>query len=447
MTQQLLISFLMLGLFALPSLARAKTLSFSEVWQKVRSSSSAQQGAKLQEESINVGLTRAQYHWLPKIYLDARSYRTSDPGNAFFGLIEQKKVDSTDFTPDSLNHPDAQTFTRGALGLDLAIYEGGAKDAQVEMYKQLSISEALATKQIELDQYAASGVAFGSLASIQKQKLKLNELHKELTKLLKSYQLGQKSNPVGYSGLLGMKSLLNRISGLIENIEAQEKAAYATLREMGIQDINWSPTSIEVMAFIGQYFSGSSENLVTQSYRSQAQMQQALAKLEASKMENARYRPRIGAFAESYVFNGSRDYSNGYTAGLYLQWSLFAPSDFGKNRESTLAAQAAHKFSDASAQQERASREGLLESEKALHSNLIRLEESDKLLSEQAIVASQLFKNGSINALQFVEILNRRTDLIMQQSEAETGLLKVSSERILNSAFQIPSVAIGGGQK
>jgi len=425
----------------------AETLSFSEVWHKVASSSPAQQGAKLKVESLNAGLSRAENHWLPKVYLDARSYRTNDPGNAFFGLLEQRKVGSSDFSPDSLNHPDAQTFTRGAVGFDLALYEGGMKDAQVEMYKLLSNSEKLASSQIEIDQYAGSGLAYGSIASIQKQKQKLKDLSDEIAKLMKNYQLGQKTNPVGYSGLLGMKSLANRIAGLIEQLEAQEKSSYAALKEMGVQDTNWTPKSLNVKSFVDQFFAERSVNSNSQSFKSQSQVQASRANLEASRMEKARYLPRIGAFAESYLFNGSRDTANGYTAGLYLQWSLFDPSDFGKYKEATLGAQAAAKFSEASIEQENAARIGLIDTDKALRSNLSRLEESDKLLSEQTKVSSQLFKNGSINALQFVEILNRRTDLIMQQSEVEMGILKVSSERIQKTQFEIPQVAISGGQK
>jgi hypothetical protein len=304
------------------------------------------------------------------------------------------------------------------------------KTAQVEMYKRLSTSEKLASTQIEIEQYAGSGFAYGSIASIQKQKLKLNELNNEINKLMKGYQLGQKSNPVGYSGLLGMKSLANRIAGLIAQLESQEKASYATLKEMGVHESNWLPKNIEVKNFVDQYFVEKNENLNIQSYKSQAQLEQALANLEASKMQKARYLPRVGAFAESSLFNGSRGTSNNYTAGLYLQWSLFDPSEIKKYKEATLAAQAARKFSEANTQQENAIRAGLAESDQALRSNLTRLEESDKLLSEQTKVSSQLFKNGSI----------------MQQSEVEINLLKVSSERIQKTKFEIPNIAMGGGR-
>lgn len=436
-----------LAAFFMSLSANAETLSFADVWQKVSSSSPAQQGAKLKVESLNAGLSRAENHWLPKVYLDARSYRTNDPGSAFFGLLEQRKVGSSDFSPDSLNHPDAQTLTRGAVGVDLALYEGGMKDAQVEMYKLLSNSEKLASSQIEINQYAGSGLAYGSIASIQKQRQKLKDLSDEIAKLMKNYQLGQKTNPVGYSGLLGMKSLANRISGLIEQLEAQEKASYAALKEMGVQDSSWTPKAIEVTSFVDKFFSGTSSDSKSLSYKIQSQKQVSLATSEASRMEKARYLPRIGAFAESYLFSGNRDTANGYTAGLYLQWNLFDPSDFGKYKEASLGAQAAAKFSEASVQEENAARSGLIETDKALRANLARLEDSDKLLSEQTKVSLQLFKNGSINALQFVEILNRRTDLIMQQSEVEMGILKVSSEKIQKTQFEIPQVAISGGQK
>lgn len=427
--------------------ASAETLSFMDVWQKVRESSAAQEGSRLKAQSAEEGLSRAENHWLPQVYLNAQSYRTDDPGSAFFGLLEQRKVESTDFSPESLNRPDARTFTRGALGVDLALYEGGLKQAQVEMYSRRAAAEKLESSQIEVEQYAQSGLAYGSIASIRKQRTKLQELNEELGKLIKNYQLGQKSNPVGYSGLLGMKSLANRVAGLIEQLDAQEKASYGALREMGVKDLNWTPQSFDARAFVDRYLTVRSASPESGSYKTLAGAASAQASSQASKMEKARYLPRVGVFAESYVFNGNRETANGSMGGLYLQWRLFDPSDYGKYKEARLAAMANEKFNQAAAQQEKAEREGLLESEKALKANLGRLNDSDALLSEQNRVSSTLFRNGSINALQFVEILNRRTDLISQQAEAEIALLKISAEKATKSRFEIPDGMPAGGSK
>lgn len=418
----------------------AQTVSFEDIWRTVHSSSSAQEAAALKTQSMEEGASRAQNHWLPRVYLDARSYQTNDPGPSLLGLLEQRKIEAADFYPDSLNRPGSQTFTRGALGAELALFEGGMKQAQVSMYKHMVRAEKLTASQIEIEQYAQSSLAYGSIASIKKQKQKLQALNSEVSRLIKGYQLGQKSNPVGYSGLLGMKSLANRITGLIDHLEAIEKASYGALKEMGVQDVNWAPHIIEAKRFVDDYISdGFPKNEATQSYKSLANAEGVQALEATSKMERARYLPRVGAFAESYVFNGSRDTANGYMAGIYLQWSLFDPSDFGRHKEAKLNAMAAEKFNQASLQQENTERVSLYEAEMALRSNLSRLDESDRLLTEQTQVSLKLFKNGSIGALQFVEILNRRTDLISQQFEAELGLLKTVSTRVTKSKFEIPT--------
>lgn len=445
-------TFFKLSLMAALSLmtggiAQANNLSFREVWNKVHQSSAAQEGARLKAQSAERAATRAENHWLPKVYLDAKSYRTNDPGNAFFGLLQQREVGALDFAPDSMNHPQAQNFTRGALGIDLALYEGGMKQAQAEMYNHMSTATKLAAAQIQIEQYAQSGLAYGSIASLQKQRSKLTGLRNELAKLIKNYQLGQKSNPVGYSGLLGMKSLANRMTALIEQLEAQEKALYLTLKEMGVNDVVWSPDKLDARAFSAQYLTPSMNAPTSTSYGALAGTQMAQSSFRAAKAEKARYLPRVGAFAESYLFNGDRNTANGYTAGLYLQWSLFDPADNGKMEEAKLAALAAEKLNTASLQQENAERESLSQLIRALNSTLNHLDESDLLLTEQSRISSVLFKNGSINALQFVEILNRRTDLISQQLDAELNLLKTSAEKVKKSKFEIPEDATFGGQK
>lgn len=418
------------------SQARAGTLSFADVWSKISQNSPAQEGARLLSQAADEGKSRVEKHWFPRVYLEARSYNTNDPAAAFMGVLEQRSIASGDFIPDSLNHPDSQTLTRGALGLDLALYEGGMKQAQVKMMDYAAQAEKLGGSQIEIDQYSQSGLAYGSILSLQRQEAKLLQLNKEISRLMTAYQLGQKSNPVGYSGLLGMKSLANRVAGLIEQLQAQEKAAFIALREMGVEENNWTPQGQEPSEFINHYFPSSS--LEKNSYKSLAQIQGVKAAEQAAKMERAKYLPRIGAFAESYLFNGNRDTANGYTAGFYLQWNLFDPSSYGSYSEAKLKAMAADKINQASRQQESAERAALFEERQALHANLVRLVDSDNLLNEQVKVSTTLFRNGSISALQFVEILNRRADLIGQETEVELNLLKTTVALASKSNFEIP---------
>ena len=430
----------MMLLQAVP-LAKAETLSFASLWHRVKEVSPAQGAAHLRTQSAEASLSRAENHWLPRAYVDARAYRTNDPGASLFGQLQQRRVEARDFAPDSLNHPEDRTYTRGALGLDLTLFEGGAKQAQSAMYRHIVAAEKFGTSQLEIEQYSQAGLAYGTIAASRKQKLKLIELGEQVSRLVKGYQLGQKSNPVGYSGLLGMKSLAIRISGLVVQLESSERASYRALREMGVENRNWTPQELDARSFTARFFPETATTEKDPSHRSLAGAEGAKALDEVAKMERARYLPRIGAFAESYVFNGSRDTADGYTAGLYLQWNLFDPSDFGKYKVAKLNALASEKMARAANQQESAELQVLLETERALRSNLQKLEESDKLLSEQTQVSSTLFRNGSIGPLQFVEILNRRTDLISQQVEAELSLLRASTARVMKTNFDIPGNA------
>lgn len=424
----------------------AETLSFVDVWKKISRSSPALEGAKLKAEAADQSRDRAERHWLPRIYLEAKTYRTNDPGASFMGVLEQRKLEPADLSTDELNHPAAHNFSRGALGIDIALYEGGAKKAQASMYDHLSVAEHHNEMQTEIEQYSVSGVAYASISSLRRQKSKLKDLSRELEKLMKEYQLGRKSNPVGYSGLLGMKSLANRITGLIDQFDSQERAHFASLSEMGVHDHDWSPQLISSTAFVDLYFRPKLQR-TRESHRNLAIAASAQASEEMAQMERARFIPRVGAFAESYAFNGNRDTANGYTAGLYMQWNLFDPNDYGRYREAKLAAAAAQKWGEASALQERVERFALGDSVTTLKNNLTRLEDSDKLLIEQTQVSTTLFRNGSIGALQFVEILNRRTDLIHQQTEMELSLLKISASLIAKFNFEISNVTSAGGEK
>ena len=415
--------------------AFAEQLSFSYVWNQISAESPAQKSAKLQIKAVSAAKDRAERRWLPTLYLDATGYGTNDPGSAFIGLLEQRALKQSDFNPGGINYPGDNIYIRGALGVDMPLYEGGMKSAQVKIQKHALAAAENESSQIRLEEYSQAGLSFASIAVLAKQKKKLEDLSAEIEKLMKNYQLGQKSNPVGYSGLLGMKSLNNRIAGLLSQYNAQMQSHYGMLREMGVNNDEWSPDISDPVQFVQSYLMPETES--SGSYRQASLKETVAAVAEAGRIEKAKSLPRLGAFAESYLFNGNRDTANGYTAGLYLKWNLFDPSSYGIFEEAGIKASAAEKSSEAFARQEQAQRNGLKESAKALKDNIAVLNESDKILLEQTGVMKTLFKNGSISILQFIEVLNRRVDLIAQQSEAELAFVKSSAQGLTHEKFDI----------
>jgi len=421
-----------------------KAATLSEVWFQIKANSPAQEASKLQEQSLQESVDRSSKHWLPKVYLDVKAYRSNDPSHSFVGLLEQRKVEQADFAPNLLNHPDSSTYTRGAIGFDLPLYEGGMKKNQVELYQHTLTAQKSNTQQVEIEQYSQVSQAYGSIAVLKNQIDKLNGISNEIQKLLKSYQIGQKSNPVGYSGLLGMKSLSNRLTGLIEQFKSQQIVYYKMLNVMGFSNENWTPEFDSTVKYIDKNMSSPAAE--DGSYKTDSFAQNAEAAFSVADMEQARFLPKVGAFAETYAFKGERDTANGYNAGLYLQWSLFDPADLGRVKEAKIKAQSYKKQVHALLQQEAAEKNGTIVSDQALRANLKLLDDSDKLLNEQMQVAGTLFRNGSITALQLVEILNRRTDLVVQQVEIETNLLKTAAQKIIKTKFDIPVQQNSGGR-
>lgn len=413
----------------------AETLTLSKVWSQINSESKAVQASNLQLESLNESKARAQRHWLPRIYLGAQTYQTNDSGASFFGLLSQRSLLQSDFNPDLINHPETKTYTKGTLGIDLPIYEGGMKSSQVDLYNHMAKAQEHSTSQVQIEQFSQVALSYASIAILNEQKNKISGLSAQIEKLLKNYQLGNKSNPVGYSGLLGMKSVQNRLTGLKQQYDAQIKAYYGMLKEFGLKAENWSPVAISTPDFVEKYLI--EKNGSEPSHNVQSMKSKATASEEAAQMEKARFLPKVGAFAETQSFKGDRDTADSYVAGLYLQWNLFDSASFGTLKESQLKANANQKHSEALDQQERAEKLALTESLKAYQQNIQLLNDSDRLLIEQSKITETLFKNGSINALQFVEVLSRRADLITQQGEAEIGLVKAATQMISKQNFNV----------
>ncbi len=410
-------------------------MNFTAVWNQVQSNSAALSASEAAVASKKEANSNAKLHWLPTVYLDAKTYRTNDPGNSFFGLLEQKSLQQSDFSTTSINNPGSNQFTRSALGVDFPLYEGGLKSNKTELTNNLLQAQTYEDSQLKIDQYAMTGMLYSSINSLEDQLSKINDLQNRLTALSKNYRLANKANPVGYSGSLGMKALENRILGLKNYFQTQISNSYKMLTAMGLKETNWQPEKKSATDFINIYFSEANAN--TDSYAIKASQEKAKASSYVAEMENARYLPRVAAFAETYNFAGSRDNANGYTAGLYLQWALFDSGSYGKKAEAKAMAIAADKSSQALQEKNTQEFASLKQQKEMLANNLQILKQSQDLLSEQTQLTENLFKNGSVNVLQFIEVLNRRVDLVQQYTETELNYLKVSTELVTKTNYSL----------
>ncbi|MGK5087310.1 TolC family protein [Bdellovibrionota bacterium FG-2] len=424
-------SFVVLSLLPLVALASAPPeLSFSDVWSHIAGQTPSEKAVASELEASLIAAARSQRHWFPVLYLDAKGYDTNDPGAALFSKLSQRQISPSDFSPDLMNHPGAQLTEKLTLGLNLPLYEGGVRKAHAQIDQTLVQAKGLEEQATKQKMYLETARIFQSL-TIEARALKnLSQLEKVLIEILARYRLGSKANPVGYSGLLGLQSLRNKIAGLMLQKQAKMATYYGALRKMSQDASNalpekWEPQDEDVIEFSRNHLNpmAATEMKNPGSLRLQSMETAALASDQAIAIEKAKFLPRFGLFAESSLNHGSRDTAVSHTGGAYLQWDLFSASNFGAVHQAQAASAATHSRVQEAKIQEEIQTLGSKEASGALEKGLKLLTDSARLLEEQTEVARKLFKGGAMNALQFSEVLNRRADLLSAIDQTETQYL------------------------
>ncbi len=410
----------------------AEVISFADVWAKIKqnSPSIAREGHALQASTF--AKSRLALHWLPSLSLGAAAFSTNDPAVHFVSTLAQRQISLGDFSPASLNQPGNHLLETAALGIDVPLFQGGLKVAQFEAQNKMQEAQSYKQKTELLREFVDAALSYTSLLSYSVAEERLSALAAQVADLITRYSIGRKSNPVGYSGLLGLKSLKNRIAGEQLSFQSKNRSIKGTLSEkMQINNQEWSPTPDNAIVFLERTVSPKSEaqpSLVELHHQAQADAVAAM-----KNAEKARFLPKVGLFATEGLTHGERDTGTSFTGGLYLQWSLFNPENINQVSEKEELRLVA--FSDVAAdkQSSRIAKKTLQLSEVTLKENLVLLAESEALLAEQAKVASQLFRTGSISALQLAEVLNRRVDLILNLLTSEQDLIEVRGKRMMLS--------------
>ncbi len=414
-------------------------LSFPSVWNAVRASSPSQRAAVAGFQAAEIGRDRASRHWLPRLYLDARSFSTNDPAQIFFSLLGQREATPADFAPSALNHPGSSFFSQGGLGLDLPLFEGGSKVAQLEARKSEVQARAFAAKAASTEDYLSAAMFYGTLLALREQRTQLTALTQAVESTLRRYQLGGRGNPVGHSGLLGLQGLRNRLQAMLLQNQAQSGASHDSLLEMAKSLPNrWEPERQDFLGYISGALSVKGSEVNSPSFTVQAAGADAESLEKASKGERAKFLPRVGLFAQENLYNGSRGTGTSYAAGAYLQWNLFSPMDYGSVREAELKAAEANGHAEARALGERVEKTQSRYSSAAAEQAIRLLTQNVQLLSEQTDSSQRLYQSGAINALQLVEVLSRRADLLTSLTQAHLELLSARASELKTSSFEVP---------
>ena len=429
------------------------SISFESLWQRIEQNSDNLKASRLDADAARIGKDRMSRHWLPRVYTDIRGFQTNDPLTIFGSTLLQREASSSDFMtrekptsleglqalsqnpadlsvfmrPDTLNHPGVRSFGMGTIGIDLPLYEAGARDAAAEMYSKMAEALNYQALHTELDEYGLTASAYGQILSIDQERQSLLQIRQSLNLILARYQLGSADNPVGYSGLLGLRGLRNRIEAMLIQNEVKRKALNEYLAEMaGDLSAEWQPKRQTAKEFANEYLKYQTDN-DGPSFRTRYYQKMIETQEQKAVIDTAPLRPKVGLFAEGQAVTGDRSTGTNYKAGFYMQMMLVSPTDIQAGKQAEKEVEAAKLRAKDAAEKEALMVSKLTSAEAALDRSLDLLLQSKLLLEQQTATSLSLFQNGAINALQLAEVFARRADLVESLSKAETEYLQVRS--------------------
>ncbi|TGL57078.1 transporter [Leptospira ognonensis] len=446
------------SLLMVPGFLFADSLSFEELWQKVESHSLGRQAKQLEYKASEVAKERSDRHWLPRVYTDVRAYNTNDPALNLLGKLGQRSATDADFSTasarvrpgnfldsnnqpyntlnsdtanlfakDTLNNPGSNTYSRGSLGIDLPVYEGGASQTLSKIQEKRSIGIKFEKEALRDREFANLALYYRGLQSIAEYKTRLEQISKTESRFQSGYQLANKSNPVGYSGYLALKSLKNRLDAMSKESSNQLlefKENLSLLSGMEAEQIQ--TISADLFPFVDTHFPKLGEK-GDSNYTKALSIYTETEGLK-SEMEMSKFLPRVGVYSEANAYSGSRSTQTAYNAGFYVQMNLYNPKDMGAVEEAKLQAEAMRKRLEETRNKEEAFVKTLTNQEVALRENYLLIKDSLKNQEEQVVYMQRLFQSGAVNAIQFAEVLNRSIDVAKSMLDIELNYIRVRSE-------------------
>lgn len=454
--------FLSISLFPEKEEEMGTPLEYSEIWNHVLENSHSGKAALYEEKSVELAISRASKHWTPRVYTDVRSYNTNDPAMNFFSTLGQRAATDADFStksgrnrisnfvdsnnnlytvpnsntlnlfaPDTLNYPGSNTYSRGTIGVDLPLYEGGSRDSIKKMTEKKLEGKKKEREFVVQNEYFSAVFTYSNIIVMKNYYKKISELSKVTDNIQKRFQL--KGNPVGYSGFLGIKSLQNFLKANKDTVKIKIISLKESLTEStGNKISNWTTKDDSILQFSDRYLhfetieNNNPEMKITGAYRSYSEGSEI--QIDAEK---ARHLPKIGVFGEAYAYNGSRDTATSYNAGLYLQMNILSPSDLNVVEEAKNNSLAMKEKVEDMKLKDKSKYSTLIKLEKAYKENVILLQETQKLQEEQIVNTQNLFSSGSINILQLTEVLNSVAEFYRKKAEIESEYLRIRAELTL----------------
>lgn len=401
---------------------------FEELWKKVEQNSFAVKASSESHKASLEELKMAKNHWLPNFYLQGTSFFTDDSGTNMFALLSQRKITNSDFSPSTLNDPGMNHFSKVGLGFQLPLYQGMAGTNYQDVVRHLSVAEEKTLEATEKMVFSEYFKMYSMLKTYLYHEESFQKTLSQLHKLESSYQLGSKENLLGYSGKLGIKNLILKTQSLLSMVQVKKTSILNALEELSGEKV--VVKNIKESDFEYQYRNLTQKDFFNYRSDTEAFKEKSLAQQESVELQKARFRPQVSLFGEQSFFKGDRDTADNKLIGLNVQWSLFSKENLNLDSKSLYQAYAAKNAHLALEQRDEIDRKLVEEVDVLLNETFDRSLESKQFLSEQISVTSKLFKNGMINILQFLEVLNQ--EIVLNEK-----ILELEEKRAENRAKKL----------
>ncbi len=420
-------------ILALTPKALSNTISFSELWEQAQTQSHQIQKSNLDKEVSQVQYSRIKWHWTPSLYVKAGYMSTDSPSQSLFANLNQRAANpTTDFATAALNNPETTTLMETTLGIAWPIYEGGKfkhlKNASYEV-------KAAQTFFNQVNQYKVKSELIAAYSNILNHSQALShytKISQTLAQQISRYKVGKKKNPVGYSGLLGLKATLNKVEAFKSYSEAQISKNKATiLNHIPNLDNSWEASNEDPIQFVKA--KTPINNDTKNSLFLQGQKHITKAMQEKAHSEKSVVRPKVGLFAENSMYSGDRDDANSTTLGAYLKWNLGWYSR-GVYREAQLKNNSHQLQAKIQEQNELSGKTTLNKVVKSTENVLIKMKNSKQLMDEQLRVSKRLFRSGAINAIQLSGLYSSVVDLHENVAKTTDQLIQARTQLFLLTA-------------
>jgi hypothetical protein len=402
------------------------SVSFPKLWEMVVKNSPSIKSVFLEKKSSEKSKERLSKFDFPSFYANSNLTVTNNPGVTFTNFLNEGQVKQDDFIPSNLNSPSNHIFNQSDVGIDYLIYDSGSRSSIMNIQEHQSISIDYQKKLVLLNQYVKILNYFSNYILERDHENDIKLIENNLISIINKYQVGEKSNPVGYNGLLSLKGIQNNIDLTQLEIISSLKEIKNSLKILtGNPDLNFEPDLVSFEKLLEIYASSSKEE--TSSFQVNIEKENSIAIKESISQEKSKYLPKIGVFAQENLALGERGGQSNYILGAYLKFN-FKPSEFGGEDEKELLALAKEKNAESINLNDTLLQSSAKEEIKKNNQKLILIRKSYEIISEQIKVIFNLYRNGNANISQISELINRQIDLINQKYFLKNLILKNSLE-------------------